>query len=103
MIDEVYSELPEIDKIFSIISQIRKWNFTITEFKKTYNLYLSNGTIKESNIDFVLQTLFNFSIIGNRPKNRSISFFRYKNKEARFNFNENIVVHRGLLKALQIL
>ena len=73
------------------------------EFKDTYNEYLNKGTIKESNIDFVLQTLFNFSVIGNKPKKRDLSFFRYENKEARFNFNENIEVHRGLFKALQIL
>ena len=103
IIDEIHSLLPEIDKIFSIISQIRKWNFSIQEFKATYEKYLQDGTVKEKNVDFVLQTLFNFSVIGNRPKNRTISFFRYENKEARFNFNENIVVHRGLFKALQIL
>lgn len=103
IVDEVHALLPEIDKIFSIISQIRKWNFTIKEFKDTYDNYLKKGTIKEQNIDFVLQTLFNFSIIGNRPKNRDVSFFKYENKEARFNFNENIVVHRGLFKSLQIL
>lgn len=103
IVDEIHSLLPEIDKIFSIISQIRKWNFTIKEFKDTYNTYVKKGTIEQQNVDFVLQTLFNFSVIGNRPKNRDISFFKYENKEARFNFNENIVVHRGLFKALQIL
>lgn len=103
IIDEVHAILPEIEHIFSIISQIRKWNFTVKEFKDTYNEYLNKGTIKESNIDFVLQTLFNFSVIGNKPKKRDLSFFRYENKEARFNFNENIEVHRGLFKALQIL
>ena len=103
IIDEVYALFPEINEIFSIISQIRKWNFSIEDFKKTYSSYLGKGTISEQNTDFVLQTLFNFSVIGNRPKNRAVSFFRYENKEARFNFNENIVVHRGLFKALQIL
>lgn len=103
IVDEVHALLPEIDKIFSIISQIRKWNFTIKEFQDTYNSYLKKGTIQEQNVDFVLQTLFNFSVIGNRPKNRDVSFFKYENKEARFNFNENIVVHRGLFKSLQIL
>ena len=78
-------------------------NFTIEEFTETYQKYLDEGTIKEKNIDFVLQTLFDFSVIGNRPKNRDVSFFKYENKEARFNFKENIVVHRGLFKALQIL
>ncbi len=103
IVDEIYVILPEIQEIFSIISQIRKWTFTIDEFKKTYNKYIENGTIKEENVDFVLQTLFDFGVIGNRPKNRTISFFKYENKEARFNFNENIVVHRGLFKSLQIL
>ena len=95
--------MPDILVIFSIISQIRKWNFTIKEFKDTYIQYYKKGTIKNGNVDYVLQLLFNFSVIGNRPKNRTISFFRYTNPEARFNFNENIVVHRGLFKALQIL
>lgn len=103
IIDEIHAQLPDIQIIFSIISQIRKWNFTIKEFKDTYLQYYKKGTVKNGNVDYILQMLFDFSIIGNRPKNRTISFFRYNNSEARFNFNENIVVHRGLFKALQIL
>lgn len=103
MVDEIHVQLPEIDVIFSIISQIRKWAFTIDEFKKTYMSYYEEGTVTNGNVDHVLQLLFDFSIIGNRPKKRQLSFFRYINPEARFNFNENIVVHRGLFKALQIL
>lgn len=103
IIDEIHAQLPDIQIIFSIISQIRKWNFTIQEFKSTYMQYYKKGTLKNGNVDYILQMLFDFSVIGNRPKNRPISFFRYINPEARFNFNENIVVHRGLFKALQIL
>lgn len=103
IVDEIHAQLPDILVIFSIISQIRKWNFTIKEFKDTYIQYYKKGTIKNGNVDYVLQLLFDFSVIGNRPKNRTNSFFRYTNPEARFNFNENIVVHRGLFKALQIL
>lgn len=103
IIDEIHAQIPDIQIIFSIISQIRKWTFTIKEFKDTYMEYYNKGTVKNGNVDHILQMLFDFSIIGNRPKNRSVSFFRYNNPEARFNFNENIVVHRGLFKALQIL
>jgi len=103
ILDEVHAQLPDIQTILSIISQIRKWNFTIDEFKETYLSYYQKGTVKEGNVDYVLQMLFNFSVIGNRPKNRTVSFFKYNNQEARFNFNENIIVHRGLFKALQIL
>jgi len=101
--DEIQAILPDIPQIFQVISQIRKWNFTVIEFKTAYNTYLKAGTVKETNVDFVLQTLFNFNVIGNQPKNRPNQFFRYKNKEARINFNENIIVHRGLFKALQIM
>jgi len=101
--DEIQALIPDIPQVFQVLSQIRKWNFTIPEFKSAYNNYLKNGTIKETNVDYVMQTLFNFSVIGNQPKQKHIQYFRYKNKEARINFNENIVVHRGLFKALQIM
>jgi ABC-type dipeptide/oligopeptide/nickel transport system ATPase component len=103
IIDEIHVQLPDIVNIFSIISQIRKPMFSIREFKNNYMYFYDKKTVKEANIDFVLETLFNFSVIGNTPKNRPMGFFRYKNSEARFNFNENIIVHRGLFKALQIL
>lgn len=101
--DEIQALLPDIPQIFQVLSQIRKWNLTIPEFKAAYNEYVQAGTIKERNVDYVLQTLFNFSVIGNQPKQRNNQFFHYKNREARMNFNENIVVHRGLFKSLQIM
>lgn len=104
IIDEVHAILPDIDNIFQVISQIRKWNFSVSEFKKHYNEYLKNGTIKEPNIDYVLNTLFHFSVIGNQDRKRmEIYYFKYLNKDATFNLNENIVVHRGLIKSLQIV
>jgi Cdc6-like AAA superfamily ATPase len=101
--DEVHPVLPDIDVIFQIITSIRKWNFSIEEFSKLYNTYLEKGTIKGKNIDSVLQTLFHFSIIGNQNK-RNIGklYFKYQNRNATINYNEQIVVHRGLFKALQI-
>jgi hypothetical protein len=42
-------------------------------------------------------------VIGNQPKQKKIEFFKFANKEARFNPTENIIVHRGLYKALQII
>lgn len=101
--DEIQAILPDIPQIFQVLSQIRKWNFTVAEFKSAYNRYVQAGTIKETNVDFVMQTLFNFSVIGNQPRQKQNQFFRYTNREARINFNENIVVHRGLFKALQIM
>lgn len=103
IVDEVFPILPEIETYFQIFSNIRKWNFTIDEFTKEYDKYLKAGTIKEKNIDFVLDTLFNFSVIGNQHKTRhDINFFKYLHSNMTFNRTENIVIHRGLFKALQL-
>lgn len=102
LVDEIHGILPDIQEIFSIISEIRKWLFSIEEFKKIYQQRINNGTVTIKDVDFVLKILFHFSVIGNQAR-MGVNFFRYNNKEARFNFNEKIVVHRGLFKALQII
>ena len=101
LIDEIHGILPDISIIFDILSQLRKWSFSIKEFIDAYNRQLKRSNLKERDPTFILQVLFLFSVIGNHPKpDRHI--FRYKNREARFNFDEQVIVHRGLFKALQI-
>lgn len=103
IIDEVFPILPEIEQYFQIFANIRKWNFSLQEFTKEYNKYLDAGTIKERNIDYVLDTLYNFSVIGNQHKHRKDKlFFKYMHTNMTFNRTENIVIHRGLFKALQL-
>lgn len=102
LVDELFAILPDVENIFDAISQLRKWNFSIRELERGYAAQLEQGYIQEKNVKFVLQVLFLFSVIGNTPRvGRYI--FRYQNREARLNFNERVVVHRGLFKALQIL
>jgi len=102
--DEMFPIAPDISNVFGVISEIRKQTFSIDEFKKAYlNYQSSDSIIKESDINYILHLLYDFSVIGNQPKNNNLQVFRYKNREARLNFSENIVVHRGLFKALQIL
>lgn len=103
IIDELFPLLPEIEQIMQIISNIRKWNFSCSEFEYEYNKYLKSGTIHEKNIDFVLDTLYNFSVIGNQHKHRKNTlFFKYQHTNMTFNKEENIVIHRGLFKAFQL-
>jgi cold shock CspA family protein/energy-coupling factor transporter ATP-binding protein EcfA2 len=100
--DELFAVLPDISNIFDAISQLRKWIFSIPEFERAYDEKVKRGFVKQQDVKFVLQILYLFSIIGNTPRvGRYI--FRYQNREARLNFNERLVVHRGLFKALQIL
>ena len=50
----------------------------------------------------MLKILFDFSVIGNDPSIKHQAIFKYEKESAKFNFRENIIVHRGLYKALQI-
>lgn len=103
IVDEIFPILPEIEEYLQIFSNIRKWNFSIQEFTKEYNKYLTAGTIKEKNIDYVLDILYNFSVIGNQNKHKKgIFYFKYMHTNMTFNRTENIVIHRGLFKALQL-
>lgn len=102
IIDEIYSVLPEYNEIFSILSIIRKQTFKPTEFVKVYQEKVRNQNLRNRGAEAVLNILFEFSIIGNVPSMNTKSIFKYENESARFNFNENIKIHRGLYKALQI-
>jgi hypothetical protein len=104
IVDEIYPILPDIEEILQIISNLRKWNFRTEEFKREYSKYLRSKTVKEENVDYVLDTLFKFSVLGNQSKFRiDTLYFKYMHTNMNLNKNEKLVLHRGLFKALQII
>jgi ABC-type oligopeptide transport system ATPase subunit len=103
LIDEIHAIVPDIIAVFNIISQIRKQTFSIDEFTREFERQVKNEQIKDKDVTFVLNVLFNFSVIGNQPSQKNVTVFRYENKDAQLNFREKLVVHRGLYNALQIL
>ena len=102
IIDEIFPVLPEINKILSLFSSIRKQSFNPSIFIEEYNKEIEKGNIKKISAENVLGTLFNYNIIGNIPSMKGQVLYKYAFKDARFNLKENIIVHRGLYKALQI-
>ena len=103
LIDEIHGVIPDIPDVLDVLSQIRKQTFTEREFRAIFERKHREGSIKEGDPAFVLRIMFLFSIIGNQPRQVNQTVFRYLNRDAELNFQENFVVHRGLLKALQIL
>jgi hypothetical protein len=101
--DEIHGAIPEIRDILGVFSIVRKQSMSISSFAIQYEKATSAGSIRKRDVNFVLEVLFMFSIIGNIPNQSNHPVFKYKNPEARLNFNEQICVHRGLFKALQIL
>ncbi|MCK3845191.1 MULTISPECIES: hypothetical protein, partial [Pseudomonas] len=100
--DEISGFLPNIKSILNLFSIVRKQTLSITEFEAAYEEESKNTTL-ERTADFVLTVLFNFSVIGNQPKQINTHVFRYITPEANFNRKEPIVLHRGLFKSLQII
>ena len=103
IVDEVHSLVPDITAVLGIISEIRKQTFSIDDFTRAYERLLEKGLLKEKDVSFVLNVLFNFSVIGNQPSQKNNTVFKFEKKEAQLNFREPLVVHRGLYSALQIL
>ena len=102
IIDEMYAVLPEYEDIFAILSLIRKQTFHPNEFVEKFNQMVEEKKISDIGAEKVLKLLFDFSVIGNVPSIKNQVIFKYDRDAARFNFKENIIVHRGLYKALQI-
>lgn len=101
-IDEVFSVLPEIDEILGLLSTIRKQRFNYAMFEKEYAALVMRKTIPKRDVGSVLLVLFDVGVIGNAPSMKGQSIFRFSKKAPRFNFNEPMIIHRGLYKALQI-
>jgi len=101
--DEIHGVIPDIHKILDIFTVLRKQTIRIDEFKEYFDAAVSEGKVVTKDFQFVLQILFHFSVIGNQPKQQTHQVYRYKYKDARLNMKENIVIHRGLYRSLQIL
>ena len=102
IVDEVHSIMPDISEIFEILSQIRKQTFSPKEFVDMYKSYVESKRITDCGAENVLRMLFEFSVIGNQPTVHGKAIFKYQTVRARFNYRENILIHRGLYKTLQI-
>ncbi len=101
-IDELFPVLPEIDEILGLLSTIRKQSFGFATFEKEYNILVNRDAVPKRDIRNVLIALFDAGVIGNQPSMKGQSIFRFSKKAPRFNYNETMIIHRGLYKALQI-
>ena len=99
IIDEIFGVLPEIDQILSTLSRIRKQTFSPKTFIK---MYTTTYSVSENDTKMILRQLFEHGVIGNQPSMKGQQIFKHEYPNALFNFNENVTIHRGLYKALQI-
>ncbi|WP_373889708.1 P-loop ATPase, Sll1717 family [Paludicola sp. MB14-C6] len=101
-IDEIFPVIPEINEILGLLSTIRKQSFQFNTFEREYNELVKRGVVNRREVKSILLILFDAGVIGNQPAMRGQAIFRFSKKSPRFNFNETMIIHRGLYKALQI-
>lgn len=100
--DELFAVLPEVNEILGLLSTIRKQRFSFSIFENEYDVLVNRGEIPKRDVKNILLLLFDAGVIGNQPAMKSQAIFRFSKKSPRFNFNEPMIIHRGLYKALQI-
>ena len=86
LVDEIHSIIPDIDKILEIFSKIGKAHLSTNEFKLVYESLYNDGQLINKDYKFILQVLFNFSVIGNHNSTTNKLVFKYINIEAKLNF-----------------
>lgn len=102
-VDEIGGALPAIDNVFDILSLIRKNTFVFSEFRPHFDAAIASGEIETPlSFEAVCRVLFHYSVLGNQPSQHTAKIYQYIYPNARINFSERAVLHRGLLQALQI-
>lgn len=101
-IDELFPVIPDVENILGLLSTIRKQSFKLPAFEQVYNQAIENGDIPNGDVRKTLLLLFDAGVIGNQPSMKGHAIFKFSANAPRFNFNEVMIIHRGLYKALQI-
>ena len=97
-----YISRDKVEKILNGISSMKKRRFKTNDLaNQIYGKYDFSGTP----IITILETLFNCSAIGNvKSRNGKYYFsFKYRNRHANFVTSQEIFIHRGLWRAMNIV
>lgn len=102
--DEIQSHLPVWKEAISCLSKIGKGILETDDYRKValndkeISNYLENSKLS---IDSLLETLFDFSVIGNLDENNRW-LFKYKDHDLTWSPSRRICVHFGLQKKLRL-
>ena len=99
-----YANPDEISSLVDALGRLRKRDFGLKELVSS-----TKSTIKplsDDRIYDIIRALFQCSAIGNlqrRPGGTTHYTFKYRNRHSSYNEGEDIILHRGLWKALNLI
>lgn len=101
--DEIHGAIPEIHEILGLFTELRKQTLKREEFINLYKKATRENHFPSRDPATVLNILYHFSVIGGQPKQKTFQVFKYKSPDTGLNPRDNITIHRGLFRSLQIL
>lgn len=99
-----YAQPEEIGRLFSIFGRLRKRQFKWSELEEASGL--TNKTFSRDRLHELVELLFECSALGNiqnRSGGNTYFTFKYRNRHSTYNEGEQIILHRGLWKALNLV
>lgn len=104
VIDETHSIIENIQEIFDLLAEQRKYILSQEEFSELYQREFGDLNFDGHKLEAheVLKLLYHFNIIGNVVKGSNHQVFSYSSNNKKLNPRENICIHVGLLKAMDI-
>lgn len=89
----------DIEKTIQLLVKVKKNRFDISQLEEIIE---SEDKFKSLDLNEILNFLFDSNAIGNIDKETNFVTFKYRNQHAEFNPNQNILVHYGLIKGLNL-
>jgi len=104
VIDETYSIVEDIQEILDMLAEHRKYIFSQKEFANIYEkeVVSEDKDGYKLSANEVLKLLYHFNVIGNVVRGSNHQVFSYSSNNKKLNPRENICIHVGLLKAMDI-
>lgn len=105
--DEITPIMPYVEIVWKTLADISKQIFSTKEFVTTFNNQKVRNLCKYPSLEgvdpeTVLEELFDFSVIGSQNRANKKFSYKYKNSDLYYSSKVMHVIHRGLLKALNI-
>lgn len=98
-----YATPEEISRLVSALGRLRKRDFRLYELIESSKT--SAKPLSAERIYDIVEALFQCSALGNiqhRPGGTTFYTFKYRNRHSSFNENEDVMLHCGLWKALNL-
>ena len=99
--DELDTAVPDIRRIFDVLSFMGSSRFSFNRLSDTYGRHLGSSGDDARDLKKILSILFDFGVLGFAASNRR-PIFKYLSKDAAFDFTATLLIHPGLAASLQM-